>query len=74
MLSDQLLLDLLIVVPILVIWFTFPDIAAAIVHMIADRIMKIMHELPYNRVLEKEADEVAMRLSAKVCKILLVVI
>ncbi|XP_014481096.1 PREDICTED: metalloendopeptidase OMA1, mitochondrial-like isoform X4 [Dinoponera quadriceps] len=67
MLSDQLLLDFLIAVPILLIWMIFPDMAAAIVHTIVDRTINIMHQLPYNRVLEKEADEVAMQLSAKAC-------
>lgn len=73
MLSDQLLVDFLIAVPILAIWIIFPDMAAAIVHMIGDRITKIMYELPYNRVLENEADEMGMKLSAKVCEILLLV-
>ncbi|XP_032681583.1 metalloendopeptidase OMA1, mitochondrial-like [Odontomachus brunneus] len=67
MMSDQFLLDLLIAVPILLVWFTFPDMAAAIVHTIGDRITKIVYELPYNRVLENEADEVAIKLSAKAC-------
>lgn len=67
-------MDLLIAIPILLVWFTFPDIAAAIVHTIGDRITKIIYELPYNRVLENEADEVAMKLSAKVCMISLLII
>lgn len=67
--SDQFLLDILITIPVLLVWLTFPDIAAAIVHTIGDKTMKILHELPYNRVLENEADELAMKLSAKVCEI-----
>lgn len=65
-LSDQLLWDFLIAIPILLVWALFPDIAAAIIHMIGERIVNIMYKLPYSRVLENEADEVGLRLAAKV--------
>lgn len=72
--SDQFLLDILVTIPVLLVWLTFPDMAAAIVHAIGDRTMKILYELPYSRVLENEADEVGMKLSAKVCEISFLVI
>lgn len=65
-LSDQLLWDFLIAIPILLVWALLPDIAAAIIHMIGERIVNIMYKLPYSRVLENEADEVGLRLAAKV--------
>lgn len=66
-LSDQLLWDILIAIPILLVWALFPDIAAAIIHMIGERVVNIMYKLPYSRVLENEADEVGLRLAAKAC-------
>lgn len=65
-LSDQLLWDFLIAIPILLVWALFPDITAAIIHMIGERIVNVMYKLPYSRVLENEADEVGLRLAAKV--------
>lgn len=67
--SDQLLWDILIAIPILLVWALFPDVAAAIIHIIGERIVNIMYKLPYSRVLENEADEVGLRLAAKVCNI-----
>ncbi|EGI63483.1 Metalloendopeptidase OMA1, mitochondrial [Acromyrmex echinatior] len=66
-LSDQLLWDFLITIPILLIWALFPDMAAAVIHMIVERIVNIMYKLPFSRVLENEADEVGLKLAAKAC-------
>lgn len=66
-LSDQLLRDFLIAIPILLVWALFPDMAAALIHMIGERIVNIMYNLPFSRVLENEADEVGLKLAAKVC-------
>ncbi|EFN74437.1 Metalloendopeptidase OMA1, mitochondrial [Camponotus floridanus] len=66
-LSDQLLWDFLIAVPILLVWALFPDVTAFIIHMIGERIINIMYNLPYSRVLENEADEVGLKLAAKAC-------
>lgn len=66
-LSDQLLWDFLIAIPILFVWALFPDLAAAIIHIIGERIVNIMYKLPYSRVLENEADEVGLKLAAKAC-------
>lgn len=65
-LSDQLLWDFLIAIPILLVWALFPDITAAIIHIIGERIVNVMYKLPYSRALENEADEVGLRLAAKV--------
>jgi len=59
--------DFLIVIPILLVWALFPDMAAAIIHMIGERIVNIIYNLPFSRVLENEADEVGLKLAAKVC-------
>ncbi|KAL0126543.1 hypothetical protein PUN28_005130 [Cardiocondyla obscurior] len=66
-LSDQLLWDFLIAIPILIVWALFPDMAAAIIHMIGERILNIIYNLPFSRVLENEADEVGLKLAAKAC-------
>lgn len=65
-LSHQLLWDFLIVIPILLVWALFPDLVAAIIHMIGERILNIIYNLPFSRVLENEADEVGLKLAAKV--------
>jgi len=41
--------------------------AAAIIHMIGERIVNIIYNLPFSRVLENEADEVGLKLAAKAC-------
>lgn len=66
-LSDQLFWDFLIALPILLIWALFPDMAAAIIHIIGERIVNVMYNLPLSRVLENEADEVGLKLAAKAC-------
>ncbi|XP_012529712.1 metalloendopeptidase OMA1, mitochondrial isoform X2 [Monomorium pharaonis] len=66
-LSDQLLWDFLIAIPILLIWALFPDFSAAIIHFIGERIVNVMYNLPLSRILENEADEVGLKLAAKAC-------
>lgn len=66
-LSGQLLWDFIIVIPILLLWASFPDLAAAVTHIIGERIVNILYGLPLSRVLENEADEVGLKLAAKVC-------
>lgn len=66
-LSDQLLWDFLIAIPILLASGLFPDMAAAIILMIGERIVNTIYKLPFSRVLENEADEVGLKLAAKVC-------
>ncbi|KYQ54881.1 Metalloendopeptidase OMA1, mitochondrial [Trachymyrmex zeteki] len=66
-LSDQLLWDFLIVIPILLVWALFPDMTAAIIHIIGERIVNVMYNLPFSRILENEADEVGLKLAAKAC-------
>ncbi|XP_011637616.1 metalloendopeptidase OMA1, mitochondrial-like [Pogonomyrmex barbatus] len=66
-LSDQLLWDFLIAIPVLLIWALFPDLSAAIIHMIGERIVNLIYNLPFSRDLENEADEVGLKLAAKAC-------
>lgn len=50
------------------IWTIFPtDLSAIIGHYIANRLIDILFHLPFNRGMEKEADEVAMLFAAKSC-------
>lgn len=58
------------IMPILLIWAIFPDIAAIIIHMLTERVLNVMYNLPYSRSLETEADEVGIKLAAKVCNII----
>lgn len=67
MLSDQLLWDFLLVIPMLLVWAFVPYIAAPIVQIIGEQIVNIMYKLPYSRTLENEADQVGIRLAAKAC-------
>lgn len=71
-LSDQLLWDILVAIPILLIWAVFPDLAAAVTHLIAERLVNVIYKLPYSRILENEADEVGIKLAAKVHIIILI--
>ncbi|XP_039307730.1 metalloendopeptidase OMA1, mitochondrial isoform X5 [Solenopsis invicta] len=66
-LSGQLLWDFLVAIPILLVWALFPDLSAAIIHIIGERIVNIIYNLPFSRVLENEADEVGLKLAAKAC-------
>ncbi|XP_011336744.2 metalloendopeptidase OMA1, mitochondrial isoform X2 [Ooceraea biroi] len=67
MLSNQLLWDFLMVIPMLLVWALLPYIAAPVVQFTGEQIVNIMYKLPYNRVLESEADQVGIKLAAKAC-------
>ncbi|KAH0945020.1 hypothetical protein HN011_005494 [Eciton burchellii] len=67
LLSDQLLLDFLMMVPMLLIWAIFPYLAAPVIQFIGEQMVNIMYKLPYNRNLEYEADQIGLNLAAKAC-------
>lgn len=64
--SDQVLLDFLLIMPVLLVWALFPDLAALVIHSIGERLVNVIYKLPYSRTLENEADEVGIKLAAKV--------
>lgn len=53
-------------IPILLLWASFPDSLAFFLHMIGQHIVNLLHNLPYSRSLENEADEVGLNLAARV--------
>lgn len=53
-------------IPILLLWASFPDSLAFLLHVIGQHIVNLLHNLPYSRSLENEADEVGLKLAAKV--------
>ncbi|XP_046826283.1 metalloendopeptidase OMA1, mitochondrial-like [Vespa crabro] len=65
--SHALLIDVLMTIPILLLWASFPDSLAFFLHMIGQHIVNLLHNLPYSRSLENEADEVGLNLAAKAC-------
>ncbi|XP_048511921.1 metalloendopeptidase OMA1, mitochondrial-like isoform X2 [Athalia rosae] len=65
--SNGFIVDLLLVFPIIIIWAIFPDLIAGLLQFLGTSFVKILHDLPYSRALETEADEVGLTLSAKAC-------
>ncbi|XP_015523282.1 metalloendopeptidase OMA1, mitochondrial [Neodiprion lecontei] len=65
--SNGFIIDVLLLLPIVIIWALFPDSIALILQLTGYQILNIFHDLPYNRALESEADEVGLTLSAKAC-------
>ncbi|KAF7393584.1 hypothetical protein HZH68_010403 [Vespula germanica] len=65
--SHALLIDVLMTIPILLLWASFPDSLAFLLHVIGQHIVNLLHNLPYSRSLENEADEVGLKLAAKAC-------
>lgn len=60
-------MDILSIGLAMVVWAFLPtDLTAIITQIIADKFLKFLFELPYSRVLEKEADTVGLMLAAKV--------
>ncbi|XP_020292430.1 metalloendopeptidase OMA1, mitochondrial-like [Pseudomyrmex gracilis] len=65
--SQKVLWDFLTVIPIFFIWSLLPDIKATVVHFLAEQIVNIIYKLPHRRILEREADDVGIKLTAKAC-------
>ncbi|XP_012277470.1 metalloendopeptidase OMA1, mitochondrial [Orussus abietinus] len=65
--STGILIDLLVMIPIMALWAMFPDVLATIFHAITQHVVDIVHNLPYSRALESEADEIGLKLAAKAC-------
>ncbi|KAK2589191.1 hypothetical protein KPH14_002003 [Odynerus spinipes] len=65
--SNALLLDVLLIIPIMLLWACFPDLIALFFHLVVQHIVNVLHSLPYSRSLENEADDVGLKLAAKAC-------
>ena len=64
--SRGVILDIILALPIALLWAFFPDMLAAIFQIMGQSIINIFHNLPYSRALESEADDVGLILAAKV--------
>ncbi|KAG7164353.1 Metalloendopeptidase OMA1-like 1 [Homarus americanus] len=65
-LSHGYLLDVLILMPLAVIWAFIPsDGLAVVTHWFLNQVVQVLLQLPYSRSLENEADCVGLRLAAK---------
>lgn len=65
--SRGVILDVLLALPIVLLWAVFPDAVAAIFQILGASVINIFHHLPYSRALESEADDVGLILAAKAC-------
>lgn len=61
------MLDILLALPIALIWAMFPDLLAIVLQALGVNIADILLTLPYSRKLENEADYVGLKLAAKAC-------
>ncbi|KAG0725457.1 Metalloendopeptidase OMA1, mitochondrial [Chionoecetes opilio] len=62
------LLDLVVLVPVALIWAVLPsDLLAVASHWLFNLVVKLFLTLPYSRLLETEADYLGLRLAAKAC-------
>ena len=59
-------MDMILTIPILLIWAILPDAGAVLMHSISDYFSKLMFSLPFSRNLETEADNVGLQIAAKV--------
>ncbi|KAI4502424.1 hypothetical protein M0802_002336 [Mischocyttarus mexicanus] len=66
-LSRGLVIEILVIIPILLLWACFPDLLAFLLQMIGQHIIDLFHTLPFSRALENEADTVGLDLAARAC-------
>jgi Zn-dependent protease with chaperone function len=65
--SRSRLIDIISISLIMVVWAFLPtDITALLTQFLSEKFLKFILELPYSRLLEKEADTVGLMLTAKV--------
>ena len=66
--SHSRIVDIIAIGLVLVVWAFLPtDMTALITQLIAEKFLRVGLELPYSRILEKEADKVGLMLAAKAC-------
>lgn len=64
--SSAHVVEMLFIIPLVILWSVFPDTAAFICQLVSTYFVRLVVELPYSRIIEKEADEVGLQLAAKV--------
>ncbi|PSN34269.1 hypothetical protein C0J52_18769 [Blattella germanica] len=67
MMSHLNFLEMMLMVPIALIWAILPDLAAIPTQWLSDHMTNLMFHLPFNRSLESEADRIGLQLTAKAC-------
>ncbi|XP_014227536.1 metalloendopeptidase OMA1, mitochondrial-like [Trichogramma pretiosum] len=65
--SRGIIIDLIMAIPLAVVWALFPDLYALYFTFTGQSIVNIFCNLPYSRSLENEADIVGILLAAKAC-------
>ncbi|XP_034939463.1 metalloendopeptidase OMA1, mitochondrial-like [Chelonus insularis] len=65
--SRNFIQDILLAVPITLVWAIFPDLLALILQAVGINMLDIFLTLPYSRKLETEADDIGLILAAKAC-------
>lgn len=65
-LSNEFLIDILMILPMLFLWAMFPDLIAGLIFLVSQSLIDIIANLPHSRALENEADEIGLKLAAKV--------
>ena len=65
-LSYGAIFDLLLIVPLTLLWALFPDVVALVLQVLGKTFLAVLLRLPYTRMLEKEADDIGLDLAAKV--------
>ncbi|XP_049845709.1 metalloendopeptidase OMA1, mitochondrial-like [Schistocerca gregaria] len=59
--------ELLMIVPIIILWALFPDGVAMFSQWLSNLFVNTLVHLPFSRSVESEADEVGLQLAAKAC-------
>lgn len=62
-----MILDILLALPVALVWALFPDLLAFVSQALGINIVDILLTLPYSRKLENEADSVGLKLAARAC-------
>lgn len=65
--SKTHLLQMLLLLPLVVIWTLFPDSVAVFSHYLTEYVTNVVFELPFSRSLETEADVVGLGLISRAC-------
>lgn len=65
--SRGIIVELMLALPIAMIWAIFPDLLAGFLLLVGQSIVDVFHTLPYTRALENEADTIGLLLAAKAC-------
>jgi len=66
-LSKMLYVDIVLLIPLVVMWTILPDAAALFSQWLTSRLAEVIIHLPFSRAIESEADVVGLELAARAC-------